>query len=154
MTIIFSKYIEPRISEIVKNERKLYKVATCFGFDEFNHLKKRFNRFFYTVAFYSALIGGFTHLLLDLSFHKYIELFFPWTVFLNLVILLIHLIDFGKESNMIFNCEISSILYVLMSYIGDVIFLGTSLFLLRKIKKHSLIEKWYTNEKCYKVYLL
>ena len=150
LAIIFSKYVGPRISEIVKGERKLYRVLTYFGFDELSHLKKKqFNKRYYIIAFYSALIGGFTHLLLDLPSHKYIELFFPWAVFLNLDLLLVPLIDFGMESFKIFNWEISSIitLYIFISYIEDVILLGTSLFLLRKIKKHNLIERWYTNEK-------
>ena len=41
MAIIFSKYIGPKISEIVKKERKLYRIFIYFGFDELQYLKKK-----------------------------------------------------------------------------------------------------------------
>lgn len=97
---------------------------------------------FYFVAFYSALIGGLTHLLLDLPAHKYNELYFPWAVFLVPEILLVTVIDFGLDSTGFGIVK----LYDLIWLIEDVIFLGISLKLLRKIKKESLIEKWYANE--------
>ena len=150
LTILFSQYIGPRMSEIAMKEGKLYRIIAYFGFDELHHLKKkRFNKHFYTIAFYSALIGGLTHLLLDLPSHKHIELFFPWAVLLNLDILLVTVIDFGIESIVIFKWEISIVItiYVLIAYIEDVILLSTSLFLLRKLKKLRLIEIWYANEK-------
>ena len=138
MTLLFSKYIGPRIAEIVKNERKFYRIGTYFGFDELFHLKKKqFNTHFYFVAFYSALIGGFTHILLDLPAHRYNEFFFPWALFLVPDILRITVIELNRAIP----------LYEIMWYIEDVILLAVSLFFLRKIKKDSLIERWYDNAK-------
>lgn len=149
LTIIFSKYIGPRISEIAKKKGKLYRTMTYFGFDEFHHLKKKkFTKRFYFVAFYSALIGGLTHLLLDLPSHRYVELFFPWIIFLNFDFLLVIVIDFGIESIVLELWGLNSIiaLYELIYYIEDVLLIGISLFLLRKIKKRGLIERWHTSE--------
>ena len=134
MTIIFSKYIGPRISEIAKKEGKIYRILTYFGFDELDHLKKKqMNTRFYFVAFYSALIGGLTHLLLDLPAHRYNELFFPWALFLLPEILLVPVFELNRIIP----------LYELMWYIEDIILQAISLVLLRKIKKDGLIERWY-----------
>ena len=142
LTVLISRFIGPRISEMVKKERKLYSVAKYFGLDELHHLKKkRFDRRFYFVAFYSALIGGLTHLLLDLPAHRYIELFFPWAIFLIPDILLIPVFELNRIIP----------LYEILWYVEDVILMGISLFLLRKIKQESLIERWYENEDLIKV---
>ncbi|MHA2289117.1 MAG: DUF4184 family protein [Promethearchaeota archaeon] len=136
LTIIFSRHLGPRISNFVKKEGKIYKVTTYFGLDELHHLKKKkFNGRFYFTAFYSALIGGLTHLLLDLPAHKYNEFFFPWALFLVPDFLLIPVIELG----------ISIHFYDFMWLIEDRILLGISIFLLGKIKKDKLIEKWYDN---------
>jgi len=142
LTVLVSRFIGPRISEMVKKEWKLYSVANYFGLDELHHLKKkRFDRRFYFVAFYSALIGGLTHLLLDLPAHRYIELFFPWAIFLIPDILLIPVFELNRIIP----------LYEILWYVEDVILMGISLFLLRKIKQESLIERWYENEDMIKV---
>lgn len=135
LTILFSKYIAPRLSEFVKKERKIYKAPIYFGLDELYHLKtKKFSWRFFIIAFYSAVIGGLTHILLDLPAHRYNELFFPWTVFLVPDFLLIPVIEFNGNIP----------LYALVWLIEDRILLGISIFLLRKIKKDKLIEKWYS----------
>jgi len=142
LTVLFSRYIGPRISEMVKKERNLYRVAKYFGLDELHHLrKKKFDRRFYFVAFYSALVGGLTHLILDLPAHRYNELFFPWAIFLIPDILLVPVFELHRIIP----------LYEILWYVEDVILIGISLFLLRKIKKESLIEKWYGNEDFIKV---
>ena len=41
LSILVSRYIGPRISKMVKKERKLYRVAIYFGLDELHHLKKK-----------------------------------------------------------------------------------------------------------------
>jgi hypothetical protein len=69
--------------------------------------------------------------------HRYNEWFFPWAVFLNLEILLVPVIELNRTIP----------LYEILWYMEDVILLGISLFLLRKIKKDNLIEGWYENEK-------
>jgi len=138
LTILFSKYIGPRISEIAKKEGRLYRLMVYFGLDELHHLKrKQFNKRFYFVAFYSALIGGFTHILLDLPAHRYNELFFPWALFLVPDILRVTVFEFNRIIP----------LYELIWFIEDYILLGISLFLLRKIKKDGLIERWYNVDK-------
>ncbi len=138
LTIIFSNYIGPRMSEIAKKEGKFYRIMSYFGFDELHYLKKKkFNKRFYFVAFYSALIGGLTHLLLDLPAHRYNELFFPWALFLIPEILRVTVIEFNRIIP----------LYELIWFIEDYILIGISLVLLRKIKKRGLIERWYNNVK-------
>jgi hypothetical protein len=125
-----------------------------FGFGELHHLKKkRFNKRFYLVAFYSALIGGLTHLLLDFPSHPSIELFFPWAVFSHPEILNIVVFDFGLEPIIIDRWEINSVitLFELIWYIEDTVLLVISLVLLRKIKKESLMEKWYEDDTLAKI---
>lgn len=142
MTILFSRYIGPKISEMVKKESKIYKVPKFFGLDELYHLKKkRFDKRFYFIAFYSALIGGLTHILLDLPAHSYNELFFPWALFLVPDILLIPVFELNRPIP----------LYELIWSIEDYILIVISLFLLRKIKRDRLIEKWYDNKNMIKV---
>ena len=150
LTILFSRYIGPIISKIAMKEGKLYRLVAYFGFDELHRLKKKqFNKRFYFVAFYSALIGGLTHLLLDLPAHGIIELFFPWAVFTHPDFLFIIIFDFGLPPLVIDRWEINSVitLFELIWYIEDVILMCISLFLLSKIKKERLIERWYDNEK-------
>ena len=77
----------------------------------------------------------FTHILLDFPAHRYNELFFPWALFLVPDILRITVIELNRAIP----------LYEVMWYIEDIILLVISLFLLRKIKKDSLIERWYDN---------
>ena len=73
--------------------------------------------------------------------HRYNELFFPWAIFLIPDILLVPVFELNRIIP----------LYEILWYIEDVILIGISLFLLRKIKKESLIEKWYENENLIKV---
>ena len=142
LTFLFCRYIGPKISEMVKKERKLYRVAIYFGLDELHHLKnKKFDRRFYFVAFYSALFGGLTHVLIDLPAHRYNELFFPWALYLIPDIFRLPVFELHRIIP----------LYEILWYIEDGILIAISLFLLRKIKKEHLIEKWYENEDSIKV---
>lgn len=151
LTIIFSRCIGPRISKIAKKKGRLSRLMVYFGFDELHYLKrKRFSKRFFLVAFYSAIIGGLTHLLIDLPAHGVIELFFPWTVFWYPESFYIIVFDFGLEPIVILDrWQINSVitLFELLWYVEDTILLGISFFLLRKIKKERLIEKWYDTEK-------
>ena len=152
MTILFSKYVGPRLSDIAKKEGKISKLMTYFGFDELHYLKKKkFNKRFYIIASFSALIGGLSHILIDLPGHAYNELFFPWTVFFMPEIFFIPVIDFGLESIFIGRWEIDTVitLYEFLWVLEDIILLGISLFLLRKIKNRKLIEKEYTSGNSY-----
>ena len=95
------------------------------------------------MASYSAFIGGFSHLLLDLLAHRNIEMFFPWIVIQNSDIILYSIIDFGTIYIGQLQIEISLTVYTLIFYIETIITLVISLYLLRYIKKHNLISKWY-----------
>ncbi len=142
LTILFCTYIGPFIANIVKRESRIYKPLKYFGIDEWDNLnKKKYNKRFFIVASYSALIGGLTHLLLDLPAHGQIPMFFP-IILQNPDILLYSLIDFGPIY--IGPIKIDRLtVYGLIWIIEDTITLVLSLYLLRYIKKHNLISKWY-----------
>jgi len=144
--MLFSRYIGPRLSKTATKEGKLSKLMAYFGFDELHYLeKKKFTKRFFLIAFYSSLIGGLTHLLIDLPSHPIIELFFPWSVFSYPESFFIIIFDFGLEPIYIDRWQINSVITVfeLIWYIEDTLLLGISLFLLRKIKKERFIEKSY-----------
>lgn len=143
LTILFCSYIGPFVANIAKRERRIYKPLRYFGIDEWDNLKnKRFNKRFFFVATYSALIGGLTHLLLDLPAHGSIELFFP-IILPSPDFLLYSLVDFGPINIGPFVIDRNLTVYQLIWFIEDIIALVISLYLLRYIKKHNLISKWY-----------
>lgn len=149
LTMLFSRYIGPKISEIAIKIGRISRIMVYFGFAELHHLKKKgFDKRFFLVVFYSALIGGLTHLLIDLPAHGIIELFFPWSVFWYPDFMYIVVFDFGLEPIIIDRWQINFVisLFELMWYIEDTILLCVSLYLLRKIKKKNLIEQWYEDE--------
>ena len=140
MTIIFSKYLSSFLANIAKNSR----ILTYFGIDQLGYLKeKRYNRKFFKIAFYSAIIGGLTHLLLDLPSHENIELFWPWVIFQSPDFLLYSIIDFGSVevglSQIDANLTIYQLIWIAETFIGLII----ALYFFRYIKKHNLISKWY-----------
>jgi hypothetical protein len=96
--------------------------------------KKKIDKRFFLVSFYSALIGGLTHLLLDLPAHQNIELFFP-LVLQSPKFLLYTIISFGTERNLT--------VYDFIWIIETIVFFIIALYYLRKIKKQDLINKWY-----------
>lgn len=142
-TMIVSKYVAPMVSRIAKYNFFLFKPLRYFGFDKFGNLKmKKFNRNFFVVATYSALIGGFTHLLLDLPSHEYIELFYPWKLVKSWDFFLIILVN----QEMIIRqrtVNVTLTVYELIWVLETLITLVMSLYLLRYIKTHNLVEKWY-----------
>lgn len=149
LTVLFSRYIGPRLSKAALKEGKISRAMTFFGFDELHYLKKKkFTKRFFVIAFYSALIGGLTHILLDLPAHGINELFFPWAVFLNPEFLFMPVFDFGLPSIYIDRWEIDSVitLFEMLWFVEDVILLSSSLYLLRKIKKGSMVKSWYETE--------
>ncbi len=144
LTIVFSRYIGPLCATIAKKESVLFKPLRYFGIDEWSNLKnKSYNSRFFLVAFYSALIGGLTHLLLDLPSHAEIKLFYPWIILQSPDFLLYTI----KEGSIIYIGQslIDTSLYVyrLIWLIETIVTLFLSLYLLRYIKKHNLISKWY-----------
>ena len=123
LTMIFNRYIAKFLSNISKKEGFIPKLFQYFGLDEWGLVKsKKFDKHFFIVASYSALIGGLTHILLDFPSHPYVELFYPWTI--------IRLYEF---------LWISGVIWV----VEDLILFITSLYLLRRIKKKDLIRSWH-----------
>ncbi|MHA2182462.1 MAG: DUF4184 family protein [Promethearchaeota archaeon] len=143
LTILFCKYIAPMVSRVVKRESKIYNPLKYFGLDDWDVFKnKKFNSTFFIVAAYSALIGGMTHILIDLPAHKYNVLFFP-IITLSPDFLLYSIVDFGPFNIGPYVINRNLTIYQLLWIIEDTIALLSTLYLLRYIKKHRLISEWY-----------
>ena len=142
-TIIFCNHIGPFCAKLAKKNGIFSKPMKYFGLDEWDNLKKKqFDKRFYIVASYSALIGGLTHLLLDLPAHATIELFFP-IILQSPDILLYSIIDFGAIDIGPLQIDRNLTVYQLIWIIETLITFIIALYLLRYIKKHNLISKWY-----------
>ena len=147
LTMLFCRYIGPIISNFAKKDGLLSKPLKFFGVDNLDLLKKKvFNKQFFIVAFYSALIGGLTHLIFDLPSHGFIELFYP-LILRAPDILWISLIDFGIISIGFLQFNVVIRVYSIIYFIEDFILFVLSLYLLRFIKKHDLISRWDKNLK-------
>ncbi|MFX1409750.1 MAG: DUF4184 family protein [Promethearchaeota archaeon] len=143
-TIIFSRFLGPMCANIASKERKLFEPLKYFGIDQWNYLRnKRFDIIFFIIATYSALIGGFTHVLLDLPSHADVYLFYPWTIWQSPPFLLYPIVDFGTISIGSYTIEASIPVYFLLWQLETHIGLLISLYYLRYIKKHNLLRKWY-----------
>jgi membrane-bound metal-dependent hydrolase YbcI (DUF457 family) len=143
LTILFCTYIGPFVASIAKRESNMFKPLKFFGIDEWDNLKKKkYNKKFFIIAFYSALIGGLTHILLDLPAHDRNPLFFP-IIFQSPEILLYSIVDFGPIYIGPVRIARNLTVYQIIWFIEDNIGLIISLYLLRYIKKHNLISKWY-----------
>jgi len=143
LTIIFCTYIGPFVANLANRNSKIYKPLKYFGIDKWDNLKKKeYNRRYFTVASYSALIGGLTHLLLDLPAHEYIEIFFP-IIFQSPDILLYSIVDFGPINIGPIQIDRNLTVYGLIWIIETLITLVIALYLLRYIKKRNLISQWY-----------
>ena len=142
-TIIFCTYISTFCANLAKKSGILFRPMKYFGADEWDNLKKkRFNKRYFVVASYSALIGGLTHLLLDLPAHATIEIFFP-LILQSPDILLYSIIDFGPINIGQMQLERNLTVYQLIWIIETLITLIITLYLFRYIKKHKLISEWY-----------
>ncbi len=143
-TIVFCTYIGPICANIAKKNGIVSKPLKYFGIGEWDNLKKKkYNNRYFIVAFYSAFIGGFTHLLLDLPAHKNIDIFFPWIILQVPDILLYSIKDFGTIYIGQIQIDANLTVYNLIWAIETLITLVISLYLLRYIKNHNLINKWY-----------
>lgn len=135
LTLLFRKRVFPYLSQVAKKEGNLSKPLNYLGFDVWDKLKnKKYNRKSIIVAIYSAFIGGFTHILLDLPSHEYIELFFPWVIFQSHELLLYSI---WQSQN--YNLTIYELIWIIESLITLVL----AIYSLRYIKKNNLISKWY-----------
>ncbi|MFX0082882.1 MAG: DUF4184 family protein [Candidatus Hodarchaeota archaeon] len=143
LTALFCTNIGPFFSNIAKRNGIFSKPLKYFGVDGWDNLKnKKFNKRYYIVASYSALIGGLTHLLLDLPAHETIEMFFPF-IFQSPEFLLYSIIDFGTVTIGQTQIERNLTVYGLIWLIETLITFIITLYLLRYIKKRDLITKWY-----------
>ena len=143
LTVIFCMNIGHFFANIDKKNGFFSKPLNYFGIDGWDNLKKKkFNKRFFIVASYSALIGGLTHLLLDLPAHENIEMFFP-IILQSPDILLYSIIDFGPIAIGQTQIERNLTVYGLIWIIETLITLVIALYLLRYVKKRDLISKWY-----------
>jgi len=143
-TIIFCRYVGPLCANLARRKSLFFKPLRYFGVDEWVLLKKKkYGRRYFIVASYSALIGGLTHLLLDLPSHEFIELFFPWVIIQNPDFLLYSIIDFGTITVGQVQIDRNLTVFQLIWIIETLITLVITLYLLGYIKKHNLISKWY-----------
>lgn len=143
LTIIFCRYIGPFVAKIAKRENVIYRPLKYYGIDEWDNLRRKtYNKRYFIVATYSALIGGLTHLLLDLPAHEYVELFFP-IIFQNPDILLYSIVDFGPINIGSIQIDRNLTVYGLIWISETIIMFVLALYLLRYIKKRNLINKWY-----------
>lgn len=77
LTMLFCILIGPFIARIAERKSKIYSPLRFFSLDGWDNLSsKKFNSKFFLVATYSALIGGLTHIIIDLPAHGVNPLFF------------------------------------------------------------------------------
>jgi len=143
LTMIFCTYIGPFYANLAKRNGIFAKPLKYFGIDQWDNLKKKkYNRKFFIVASYSALIGGLTHILLDLPAHESMEIFFP-IIMQSPDILLYSIKDFGTINIGNTQIEADLTVYQLIWFIETLITAVIAVYLLRYIKKHNLINIWY-----------
>lgn len=143
LTMLFCTYIGPLYAKLAKRNGIFARPLKYFGIDQWDNLKqKKYNRRFFIVASYSALIGGLTHLLLDLPAHGTIETFFP-IIMQSPDFLLYSIKDYGTITIWQHNIEADLTVYQLIWFLETVITFVIAIYLLRYIKKHNLINKWY-----------
>jgi hypothetical protein len=135
LTMLFRKRIFPFLARVARNEGTLAKSLTYLGIESWDKLKnKRYNRKSIIIAIYSAIIGGFTHLLLDLPAHKIVELFYPFAILQNPDFLLYSLTQWQS-----YNLTVYELIWIIETLIGLIL----AVYFFRYIKKKSLITKWY-----------
>jgi hypothetical protein len=123
LNLFFRRYVASILSNIARKNGFIPKIMRYFGVDDWEKVKyRKFDKKFFLIALYSALIGGLTHLLLDFPSHPSIELFYPWGIY--------PLYEVVWISGVIWTIE-------------DITFFIASLYLLRTIKKKELIRSWY-----------
>ena len=88
------------------------------------------------------MIGGLTHLLLDLPAHETIEFFFP-IIMQSPDFLLYSIKDYGTINIGHTQIDADLTVYQLIWFIETLITAVIAVYFLRYIKKHNLINKWY-----------
>jgi len=143
LTPVFYRYLAPLFSKLAEKDWLISKPLRFFGVDELNILKKKkFDGKFFLITSYSALIGGLTHLLLDIPSHGYIELFYPWIILKLFDIYFIPIFDFSLfpfiDLSFLPTIKIAELIWI----IEELTLLFISLYLFRYIKKNQLIKSW------------
>jgi membrane-bound metal-dependent hydrolase YbcI (DUF457 family) len=142
LTLIFANYISSKIAKISEKQGFIFKIMRFLGFDEFKFIKKKkFTLKFILIVFYSSLIGGFTHLVLDLPAHGNIEMFFP-LVLQNASFLLTPIAQYNPITLGPLKFGGTLHLYEIVWSIEDTFLLISSIFILRYMKTKHLIVKW------------
>lgn len=143
-TILFCRYIGPFCANIACRKGWLFEPLKYFGIDQWKYLKnKEFKNEFWVIAAYSALIGGITHLLLDLPSHGDVHIFAPWIIWQSPDFLLYSIADFGTISIGHYQYHAILTVYALVWQIETLVTIVISLYYLRLIKKQNLIKIWY-----------
>jgi hypothetical protein len=143
INFFFIKYIASFMSKIANKNGFIPRILKYYGVDDWNLLKgRKLNKKSILITLYSALIGGLTHLLLDLPSHPYVELFFPWGVFRNFEFLWIPVIDLSIISIETWRFDSFIIVSDIVWVVEDIIFFIISLKLFRHIKKNKLLKHW------------
>jgi membrane-bound metal-dependent hydrolase YbcI (DUF457 family) len=141
LTILFDKYLASLIPSISMKKQFIFKPLRFFGLGRLRFLKnKKFNKRFFIIAFYSAFLGGVTHLLLDIPTHPNIELFYPIIVIQTPALIKNVIVDFGTIN--IFSLQID-FKFSLTRRLWDLFLIPISLYLMRYIKKHNSGKKPY-----------
>lgn len=147
MTIVFCKYIAPLVGRIASWRTGIVRPLRYFGVDDWGLLKrKRYTQKWVLVAFYSAMLGGLTHLLLDIPAHADIFLLYPWFSVQVPEALLYVIADFGTVTIGTLQITLVLTIYTLIWLLESVLGLVVTLILLRYIKKRQLMQQWYENE--------
>jgi membrane-bound metal-dependent hydrolase YbcI (DUF457 family) len=143
-TILFCKFIGPLCSNIANNSNPVFEPLRYVGVDDWHLLnKKKFDKRFFLVATYSAMLGGLTHLILDLPSHADIQLLYPWFLWENPDFLLYSIVDFGTFFIGPLPIDLNITVYNLIWQIESVIGFFICIYFLRKIKTRNLLQEWY-----------
>jgi hypothetical protein len=143
LTMVFDRWLASPISRISTGKWLIFKPLRFFGLDNLRYLKKKkFNSRFLLISFYSSILGGITHLLLDLPTHNNIALFYPWVIItpslIQNVVLNIGTLTF-------FNFQIA-IKFYLTRRLWDLFLIPITLYLMRYIKTQNLVLKLGENK--------
>jgi membrane-bound metal-dependent hydrolase YbcI (DUF457 family) len=138
LTMVFDRWLASLISRISMGKWLIFKPLRFFGLDNLKYLKKKkFDRRFFLISFYSSLLGGITHLLLDLPTHANIALFYPWVIITPSLIKNV-IVNIGTIT--ILNFQIA-IKFSLTRRLWDLFLIPITLYLMRYIKTQNLVRK-------------
>lgn len=143
-TILFCRWVGPWCAGLAKGSSKFALFFTYFGVDQWVLFRqKKFTLRWLGIASYSAIVGGITHLLLDVYTHKNMQLLFPFKSIAMPAWLKTEIADFGELSMGIirydFYLDYARLLWIVVSALTAV----AALWGLRYIAKNGLLKKWY-----------